>query len=531
MPQIRLYDTDASTVLATYNQIAGLTATFKLRTASTFRLEVPTQVENYSLFEKGRYIGFSSQPGEVADTHLFRIDQLERSVESDGIIMSGKDYSGIFAARLVVPASGQDYWAYSAVATETIAKGLVNYHAGPGAAAGRIIPNLTIEADAARGPTMTVSGRYQTVAALLEEVLTFGGAGYQVVRDGADFEFQYLPGTDRSASVFLSLDAQSVIEQSWLQTDQARRTYLYIGGQGDLADRLIVERFPQADPAPTGLARLEAFVDARDLPEDATDQMLERGDRILESMATENTYRATLHQYGSYRYGEHFFLGDIVALRNAVWGLSTTVRVVSATLAWQESDEPDVSIELDRPWPTIKDRIVQDAYGTSTVAASGAVDYHPQYHGTEHLPGGSDPYVHATTHHVGGGDALVQTPISQTFNSQAANAIGYTTVSGSSVTLPKIGYWLVHLTIEWNWAPASDGGTAHSRLVLNGSQQGPPNRDPFVTVGNRIMTQTRTYRVYVSDPTHQVSAGVYDNSGGNASSGTNSGLVAQWVSN
>jgi hypothetical protein len=529
MPQVRLYDTDASRVLATYNQIAGLSATFKLRTASTFRLEVPTQIDNYSLFEKGRYIGFSSQPGEVADTHLFRIDQLERSVESDGITMSGQDYSGIFRRRLVVPAAGQDYWAYSAVVTETIAKGLVNYHAGPGAAAARQVPNLTIESDTAAGPVMTVQGRYQSLADLLEEVLTFGGAGYEVVRDGADFEFRYIPGTDRSATVFLSLDAQTVSEQAWLQNDTDRLTMLYVAGQGDLAEREIVERH-EGGVEKSGLERFEGLVDARDL--DDTTAMQQRGDQILSKMATENRYSATLHPYGSYRYGEHFFLGDIVSLRNAVWGLSTTVRVVSATLAWQESDEPDVSIELDRPWPTIKDKIVQDAYGTSTVAASGAVDYHPQYHGTEHLPGGSDPYVHATTHHVGGGDALVQTPVSITFNSQAANSVGYTTVSGSSVALPKVGYWLVHLTIEWTWGPASDGGTAHSRLVLNGSQQGPPNRDPFVAIGNRIMTQTRTYRVYVSDPAHQVSAGVYDNSGGNTgTSTTNSTLVAEWVSN
>ena len=515
MPQVRLYDTDGTTPLAAYNQIAGLSATFKLRTASTFKLEVPTQIENYSLFEKGRYIGFSSQPGEVADTHLFRIDQLERSVESDGITMSGQDYSGIFRRRLVVPAAGQDYWAYSAVVTETIAWGLVNYHAGPGAVAARQVPNLTVASDEARGPVMTVQGRYQSLADLLEEVLTFGGAGYEVVTDGTDFEFRYIPGTDRSATVFLSLNAQSVSEQSWLQTDADRLTMLYVAGQGDLADREIVERH-EGGVEKSGLERFEGLVDARDL--DNTTAMQQRGDQILAGMATENRYTATLHPYGSYRYGEHFFLGDIVSLKNSVWGLSTTVRVVSATLSWQESDEPDVSIELDRPWPTIKDKIVQDAYGTSTVAASGAVDYHPQYHAAEHLTSGSDP--------------LLQTPITAFFSSQVANDSAWTTIPGSSVTLPRVGYWLVSVTIEWTWSAGSDGGTAHTHLLLNGSQQGPNMRDPFFAVTNRIMTQTRSFRVFVTDPAHQISVEIYDNSGADTGTSTaSSGLVAQWVSN
>ena len=514
MPQIRLYDTDASTVLATYNQIAGLSATFKLRTASTFQLEVPTQIEQYALFEKGRYVGFSSQPGEVADTHLFRIDQLERSVESDSIKMSGLDYSGIFRRRLIVPPAGVDYWQYNATVTETIVKSMVSYAAGPLAPAARQVPNLTIEADAADGPTMTVQARYQTLAAMLEEVLTFGGAGYEVVRDGADFEFRYIPGTDRSSTVFLTLDSQTVSGQSWLQTDVDRLTMLYVAGQGDLAEREIVERH-EGGVEKSGLERFEGLVDARDL--DNTTALQNRGDQILEKMATDNRYTATLHPYGSYRYGEHFWLGDIVSLENSVWGLSTTVRVVSATLSWKESDEPEVSIEFDRPWPTIKDKIVQDAYGTSTVAASGAVDYHPQYHAAEHL--------------VGGSDALLQAPIYQTFSSTTA-LNDWTTVSGSSVTLPRVGYWLVHLTIEWMWSAGSDGATAHSRLLLNGSAQGDPMRTSMVSVTNRHITQTRTFRVLVTNPAHQVSAQVYDNSGANTGiSTTSSGLVAQWISN
>jgi hypothetical protein len=223
--------------------------------------------------------------------------------------------------------------------------------------------------------------------------LTFDGGGYEVMYIAGPtnmHQFKYISPTDRSASVFFDLEFESVSSQSWIQSDIDMRNALYVGGQGEGVNRLIIGVIP-ASGNPVGLERREAFVDARDLS--TTDAVTARGNAILEQMIEDNRFTATLYERGSFRYGVHFFLGDIITLKNAKWNLSVQSRVISATLNWTDTEQPSIVLELDRPWPTIKERMQQEAYGLSQVSPKGAVDYHSENHMVRHQRGGADEFL------------------------------------------------------------------------------------------------------------------------------------------
>lgn len=389
MPELSLFATDAISRVGIYDQIKSLSITRKLRRPSTFRLELATQVPRYEEITKGRYVGLSDIATATIN-RIMRIDQLERSTESDSVIVTGRDFAGAFDSRICTPPVGQSHHTFTAQKAETIIKTLVSFNAGPTATPARVLPNLVIEADSARGATITTQARYQALSDMLEEVLTFDGGGYEVLYVTGPtnmHQFRYIAPTDRSASVFFDLEFESVSSQNWIQSDIDMRNALYVGGQGEGVNRLIVG----VGPVTSGLDRREAFVDARDLS--TVDAVTARGNAILEQMIEDNRFTATLYERGSFRYGTHFFLGDIVTLQNRKWNLNVQSRVISATLTWTDTEQPAITLELDRPWPTIKERMQQEAYGLSQVSPKGAVDYHSENHAARHQPGGADLLV------------------------------------------------------------------------------------------------------------------------------------------
>lgn len=392
MPTIRLFDYDATTALATFQDIYGLEFKRKLRRPGTFKLTVSSRRKNLDWFKKGRYIGFSDR-SDMQINRMLRITQVELSAANGTASVSGTDYSGIFEKRIVMPAAGQTHWAYSSVPAETALKGVINGQAGPAATnIKRRVPNLVLESDLARGPNVTVQFRFQKLADAIEQICLFSGGGYDISYVGGSsdqHQLVYLPGVDRSSTVFFDYKFSTVSEQTWLLSDNDRITTAIVAGQGEGVDRTIVYRYP-GGVEPEGLDRLEGLIDARDLNNSTALQ--ERGDTVLASMSGGDTFSADLYQLGSFRYLRDFDLGDIVKVQNGVWGLSQAARIVGVTMKWgNKSDTPDISVEIDRPWPTVQSRLSQEAFGLSNVSAQGAVDYHAENHASRHYPGGGDP--------------------------------------------------------------------------------------------------------------------------------------------
>lgn len=306
---------------------------------------------------------------------LFLIEQMldvaEGSAGSDHLTVAGRSLEGIgMASRRVLPPAGQDYDKQTAIAAETAMKHYVDFHAGPGAPAARELPGLVIAASGGAGPAVTVAGRYQRVFDIVREIGLLAGIGWEITYDpvGDDFVFDTIVGVDRSASVFFDFAFDTLNRWEELESILESSTVAIVAGQGEGKDRNVATRWEGTEP--TGFDRREEFIDARDVGLGDTAGLNLRGDAFLAAASPERRFEADVHQHGSFRYGEHWDLGDIVLARNVPRGIAAATRIVEVKKAFTASSAaPAVTAVLDRPFPTIREEI----QGAGPVG--GAVDY------------------------------------------------------------------------------------------------------------------------------------------------------------
>jgi microcystin-dependent protein len=307
---------------------------------------------------------------------VFLIEQIasvaEGSTRNDEMTVTGRSLEGIaMAERLVEPPLGESHDRQTGVAAETAIKHYVRSHAADLAAAARQVPGLVAAADAARGATVTVNGRYQTVLDLVREIALVAGLGWEITYDPAsgDFVFDVTDGVDRSASVFFDFAFETLERWEEVTSVIDAKTVALVGGRGEGIDRDLVTRWTGSEP--TGFERREAFLDARDVELGETTVLAQRGDAFLAATGAETSLEADVHQYGGFRYREHWDVGDVVTVRNAERGLSYPARIVEVAKAFERSAAaPTVTAVLGRPFPTLAS---QATSGRAAATADGAV--------------------------------------------------------------------------------------------------------------------------------------------------------------
>jgi hypothetical protein len=306
---------------------------------------------------------------------VFLIEQVQALAEGsaldDAMTVAGRSLEGVaMVERLVEPDAGQAYDRQTAVAAESAIKHYVRRHAADLAAAARQVPNLVVAPDIAAGPLVTVAGRYQTVFDIVREIGLASGLGWEIRLEPAtnEFVFDIVAGVDRQSSVFFDFAFETLERWEELASILDSKTVAVVAGQGEGADRDIVRRFASGSE-PSGFERREAFIDARDIERGDTATLATRGDAFLQAAAAETRLEAGIHQYGSFRYGIHWDLGDLVLIRNAERGVAYPARVVEVERTFERSAAaPVVTAVIDRPFPTFAERVAGSG------AAGGAVD-------------------------------------------------------------------------------------------------------------------------------------------------------------
>ncbi|CAN5653643.1 hypothetical protein BH23CHL7_BH23CHL7_20310 [soil metagenome] len=374
----------------------------------SFSLQIDRRRLYASEIALGRWI-FLPASGE-----LYAVELIDATRAGSGRAMSvmGRSIEGAaLAERRVLPPPGEAYDRVVAVSAETAMKHYVAANAGPSADAARQIPGLALAADALRGPTIATQGRYHALADLLSQIGMIGGLGWTTTYDRVSdtITFDVVEGVDRSASVYLDFAFETL--QSWERLDDATdsKTLAIVAGQGEGADRDVVIRWSGSEP--TGLARREAFVDARDVDLGNTDLLEQRGDAFLAAAGAERRIEAKMHQHGSFRYGRDFDLGDLVLVRSD--GTSFVSRVVEVTSRWSTSVEtPEITLALDRPFPTLMERVSAGSTGGGSadpIVDAGAAGVHPDLgaHDALGLATDAELAAHAATataHHTNAND-------------------------------------------------------------------------------------------------------------------------------
>lgn len=165
--------------------------------------------------------------------------------------------------------------------------------------------------------------------------------GFKVtLNDQNQFVFKLYSGTDRSYAqdanpyVVFSPNFENIINSDYYETRKSLKNVALVAGEGEGSARRTVI---SGDQKLTGLSRREMFVDARDISSNTSSGTLSGSqyDYLLNQRGLENlaenkiiqSFEGQVETTQMYRYGEHFFMGDITQLENE-YGMESRVRVI-----------------------------------------------------------------------------------------------------------------------------------------------------------------------------------------------------------
>lgn len=178
---------------------------------------------------------------------------------------------------------------------------------------------------------------YEAVCKLCESV----SIGFKItLNEDNQFVFKLYSGTDRSYDqetnpyVVFSPSFENIINSNYYESKAGYKNVGLVAGEGEGSARRTVV---VGESTSKGLSRRELYVDARDISSttsnggtistSAYDNLLrQRGDERLNENKIVQAFDGQVESTQMYRYGEHYFMGDITQLENE-YGMESKVRV------------------------------------------------------------------------------------------------------------------------------------------------------------------------------------------------------------
>lgn len=285
------------------------------------------------------YTGTVLIAGPVEQWTYERSDDGENSGVGTLTVNFADDLARI-AGRLVYPNPAQtpaaqttDAWSYTGNA-ETALRDLVNLNAGPGALGPRRVPQLALGTVAGVGSSVTVTaGRMQQIGDVMRQIADVGGGlGFRTQQSGTSILFEVFAPVDRSATVRFGFQLGN-LKYLVYDVSAPKATTAVVGGQGEGADRALIERNNTSDEAVWG--RSEMLVSRAG----TSDSLEDDGDKALAENAATTRVASNVTDTADQRYGLHYSIGDTVAVETAP-GQQIADRVLTVHVqAWPTSGE------------------------------------------------------------------------------------------------------------------------------------------------------------------------------------------------
>ncbi len=205
-----------------------------------------------------------------------------------------------------------DNWTYTGNA-ELALRALVNTQAGPGALVARRIPQLALGALASVGSSVTVTAdRMQMAGDVARKIAEVGGGlGFRTRQVGTQILFEVYAPPDKSGTVRFGFGLGN-LKYIGYEVSAPTATSVSVGGQGEGADRFMTERTDAVEMAAWGRFEKHVARAGGGLIQDLRDD----GDRALAEGAATTRLTTNVADTPTQRYGQHYQLGDIVAIES-----------------------------------------------------------------------------------------------------------------------------------------------------------------------------------------------------------------------
>jgi hypothetical protein len=268
------------------------------------------------------------------------------------ITLSGADYLGLIANRIVYPAPGSAWTSQTASATdavtsmklETAIKHYVNNNAGPAALATRRLSALSIGADLARGSAVSYTAKFgsgvdlnllDVIRALIASSGSGNAMGVQVTRNavthGLVFDV-YVP-RDLSGKAWFSRDLGNLAAIQFSLTDPTATDALVQGSGTNFIQ--------QTASGTTQYNKVEAFSDSSS--ETDVNNLRATASQAILSGAAGPTLTATLTETPFLTFGRDYYLGDIVTIEVKPGAVYSDV-VTGVALTADPSQSPPITV-------------------------------------------------------------------------------------------------------------------------------------------------------------------------------------------
>lgn len=300
---IRFFNKDLEFI----GEIDNFKSTVYVRRWETFgSFEIHLEEDRPELFVDGYYIMLNNDAYRSGIIQYYKNDSdgYEPKSQKD-IVIKGYSLLYLLYWRITVPpTTNNGYRIWNNKPIEDIMYDLVNENAINPSDSKRRIPQLVMGTSQHRGGKLTFQTRLKYLTDDLYTLSRQSGLGLSIKLDAVNrrFVFEVLEGRDctygveNSNSYIFSKANNKVNKRTYTYSTMGAKNMAYIGGQGDGDDREIATLHDEL----TGLDRKEMFVDARDIPEGQTENLLDRGNTKLESTKEVVSYEfdASTEDYG-----------------------------------------------------------------------------------------------------------------------------------------------------------------------------------------------------------------------------------------
>lgn len=273
-------------------------------------LVISTDIPNADLIQENDILWFDT------DTHkAYIVERIETALEgsTEKLYITAKGLESLLADFITVPPSGYAYDSRTGT-REAVVRAWVNANCINPTDTDRAQYPIVLGTLQGYGSSITEQTRYKNLADEITRVLATEdlGWGLELDLEGEQFTFEVYQGINRTSGqstnprALFGIRYGNISKYHRIWDSLAARTVVYVGGQGEGADRTIVE----VEDA-TAARRREAFMDARDT--DASAELTERGQQALAENAAISSFEfETLDR--QFTYETDYDLGDYVTI-------------------------------------------------------------------------------------------------------------------------------------------------------------------------------------------------------------------------
>lgn len=327
-------------LLAEIDDYESLLFTRRWHEIGEFELRINRHKRHTELLQRGNLIMLGASRNKVGIIRHREIELDENGKASENWLVKGIALKGVMAQRIVVPPAGDSHDRASGNA-ETVMKHYVNNHVVNPVDTKRKIDMVVLASDQQRGSNISWESRFKNLAEEFVEISKASGLGWDVILDFQQkkWVFDVYEGRNLTVNqtenppVIFSPQFESLKQLSFVESDYNYKNYGYVAGQGEGADRRVVE---VGDAK--GISRIETFIDSRDISEqDESGQALteeqiiaklqERGQQKLSEFTEEFFLEGQVLTNSPFKYEIDYDLGDIVTIQNREWGITRDARI------------------------------------------------------------------------------------------------------------------------------------------------------------------------------------------------------------